>query len=106
VTQEISGSKKPTERGNKNISVLLQEESTLKEVMMLGRNGIGLEDISMVLKNQMVRDFMKEGSASSEKKEIYTVVEKFIEENLSLEEFEDYMEKEIIERGIKGDKSG
>ena len=103
MNKRISGSIKPTERDDKNISVASQEGSTLKEVMMLVRNDIGLEDISMVLKKQMVRDFVKGGSTPSElkeKKEIYATVERFINEKLSNEEFEDYMEERIIERKI------
>jgi len=91
------------------------KEVALRNAMKIVQKGIDLQEMSMILRKEIIDDFTKlpdseenaegvslpfEKGKLKTKKEIYTTVEKFIEEKLSIEDFKDLLESWII-KGVK-----
>ena len=83
------------------------KEAALRDVMKMVQKGIDLQEISLILRKEIINDFVSISEKDNErefkkgklrtKKEIYSIVEKFIKNKDSIEEFKDFLESWIIE---------
>jgi len=82
------------------------KEAALRDIMKIVQKGIDLQEISMILRKEIINDFVsisekdnerefKKGKLRTEK-DIYTAVEKFIKNKDSIEDFKDFLESWII----------
>ena len=83
------------------------KEEALREAMRMVQKGIDLQEISLILRKEIINDFVNISEENKDKefkkgklrtkKEIYSIVEKFIKNKDSIEEFKDFLESWIIE---------
>lgn len=82
------------------------KEAALRDTMKMVQKGIDLQEISLILRKEIINDFVSISEKDNErefkkgklrtKKEIYSIVEKFIKNKDSIEEFKDFLESWII----------
>jgi len=82
------------------------KEAALRDVMKMVQKGIDLQEISLILRKEIINDFVSISEKDNERefkkgklrtrKEIYSTVEKFIKNKDSIEEFKDFLESWII----------
>ena len=82
------------------------KEAVLRDTMKMVQKGIDLQEISLILRKEIINDFVSISEKDNErefkkgklrtKKEIYSIVEKFIKNKDSIEEFKDFLESWII----------
>jgi len=82
------------------------KEAALRDTMKMVQKGIDLQEISLILRKEIINDFVSISEKDNERefkkgklrtrKEIYSTVEKFIKNKDSIEEFKDFLESWII----------
>ena len=82
------------------------KEAALRDVMKMVQKGIDLQEISLILRKEIINDFVSISEKDNERefkkgklrtrKEIYSTVEKFIKNKDSIEEFKEFLESWII----------